>query len=159
MKARKQSRTERREQKISSKSLSQGRYKHATTHHSGLAILRYLKGVKKVRQWLGFSLAQVGELCGVSPALVCAWQSGKIGTRVIYMPHEAVIILGRLIAQRLSDEYGREVGVWIAVNSPWRIVAGIQCRRCRGWFEFHRASDRLCPDCRAKRRKSKRAGR
>lgn len=150
MKVCKQGKTGRRAQEIRGKSLPQGHYRHTIARHSSLAMLRYLKGVKKLREWLGLSLAQVGKMCGVSSSLICAWQSSKRP-----MPREAVVILGRLVAQRLSDEYEREVGVWITVNNPWRIVAGVQCRRCRGWFEFHRATDRLCPDCRAERRKAK----
>ena len=106
-------------------------------------MLRYLKGVKKVREWLGLSLAQVGNLCGVSPSEVCAWQNS---TRA--MPRDSVVKLGRLIAQRLTDDTGRVIGVWITVHSPWQITPGAQCRRCRAWFALRRSTDRLCKDCR-----------
>jgi hypothetical protein len=92
---------------------------------------------------LGLSLSQVGNLCGVSPAEVCAWQNS---TR--FMPREAVIKLGRLIAQKIADDTDRTIGVWITVHSPWQITAGAQCRRCRRWFALRRANERLCQDCR-----------
>lgn len=134
------------QQKNSPKPSSPVRHRRATARHKGLAMLRYLIGVKKVRNFLGLSLAQVGEMCKVSPALVSAWQSNKR-----FMPREDVVLLGKLVAQQLSDEYEREVGVWIDTGKIWTVTAGVQCRRCRKWFEFHRASDRLCPDCRSAR--------
>jgi hypothetical protein len=119
------------------------RHKPTTPRHEGLSYLRYLKGVKKVREWLGLSLAQVGALCGVSSSEVCAWQNN---TR--FMPRESVVKLGKLISQRLIDDTGRTIGVKIEAHSPWRVSPWAQCRRCRAWFELRRATDRTCQDCR-----------
>lgn len=121
----------------------QGCHKVATGCHGSISDLRHLDGLKKAREFVGISLDQVADMFKVSRGQVCAWQAG---TR--RMPREFIVGIGKLIAQRITDRLGREIGVKITVNSPWNVTPWAQCRHCRVWFELHRSTDRLCPDCR-----------
>jgi len=109
----------------------------------GLRDIRYLKTLKKVREWLGLPLSGMASELGVSKSLVVSWQSGH---RKITA--EAIERIGVMIANKLSADLGRIVGVKIVVNSPWRVTAWTQCARCREWFELQRSRDRSCEKCR-----------
>lgn len=112
-------------------------------YRNSLQVIRHLKGLKALREWLGLSLKQAGDLCGVSGALVADWQSGH---RKI--TGEAIEKFGSLAANKLTRDLGRDVGVKIHVNSPLRITAWAICSECRGWFELKRVTDRRCGECR-----------
>jgi hypothetical protein len=111
----------------------------------GISDLRYLKALKNVREWLGLSLREAGQLCGVSGQLFNDWQSGH---RI--MPASAKEKLGEQIADKLTRDLGRIIGIKMETNSPWRITAWSQCKKCRAWFQMRRSRDRLCDECRSK---------
>lgn len=114
---------------------------------SSLGVLRNLTTLKRVREWLGLSLEEAGKLCSVSGSSIADWQSGH---RV--MPRSAIEKIGTLIANRLTKELGREVGVKVETNSPWHITAWTRCVECRAFFNMRRSRDRRCEACRDKRK-------
>lgn len=103
-----------------------------------------LKGLKSVREYLGLSLREAGDLCGASKNLFANWQSGH---RV--MPDSALTVIGEQIANRLTRQFGVEIGVKIEINARWHVTAWTRCKKCRTWFKMRRARDRVCNDCRS----------
>jgi hypothetical protein len=109
-----------------------------------------LTGPKPVREWLGFTLAKHGaELARLTGRTrpfdrrtVFGWENGKP------MAREIVDAYGVLIANKLTADLDRIVGVKLIVNSPWHVKAWTACATCGHWFELHRARDRRCPECR-----------
>lgn len=102
-----------------------------------------LKDPKMVREYLGLSLREAGDLCGTSKNLFANWQSGH---RV--MPDSAITVIGEQIANKLTRQFGVEIGVKIEVNARWHVTAWTQCKRCRAWFKMRRSRDRVCQECR-----------
>lgn len=104
-----------------------------------------LKCLKTVREYLGLSLREAGDLCGVSKQLFAGWQSGHR-----LMPRSAIETIGERVATKLTRELGKEVGVKIfSVDCTWSLTAWTQCKKCRTWFQMRRSRDRVCNDCRS----------
>jgi hypothetical protein len=113
--------------------------------------IQRIRTLKDARQFLGLSLRQASLLFNakgtrsnthVSKATICGWQSGY---RV--MPPEAVKRLGELLAEKLTNETKRTVGVRIAMGRTWRVTAWAKCIECGKWFCLPRFRIRRCSDC------------
>ena len=117
---------------------------------SPLAWVNVLKGPRKVRLWLGLSLADMGrEVARLAERervydrrTVFGWERGKPMGQI---ERDAY---GIQVANKLSAELGRIVGVKLIANSPWHVTAWTACRKCGSWFELHRSRDIHCPECR-----------
>ncbi len=116
---------------------------------SPLARMRTLTTPKKVRLWLGLSLADVGrEVARLTARVrpydrrtIFGWESSKP------MGKAERDAYGILIANKLSDELGRVVGVKLITNSPWRVTAWASCANCGSWFQLSRARSTRCKAC------------
>lgn len=114
-----------------------------------LATLRHVNSPGKVRTWLGLSLADIGReiarLTGrpraYDKAAVWHWEQGGVMTDEVRQAY------GTMVANRLTAQLGRVVGVRLAANSPWTITAWTKCKVCGGWFELRRRNQRRCTDC------------
>lgn len=119
---------------------------------SPLKRISTLTSPKKVRQWLGLTLATMGaelaRLTGRERAFdrrtVFGWESGKP------MAQEIMDAYGTKIANKLTTEMGRTIGVRVVANSPWHVTAWVKCVECSNWFQLHRAKQRRCDGCRAR---------
>jgi hypothetical protein len=114
-----------------------------------LATLRYIHSPKNVRAWLGLSLADVGrEIARLTKrsraydkAAVWHWEQGGVMTAQV---REAY---GVMVANKLTAQLGRVVGVKLAANSPWTITAWTRCTTCGAWFELRRCNQKRCACC------------
>ena len=114
---------------------------------TSISKVKKIRGLRQARAFLGLSLKQVGEMCGVSPSLIAAWQAGRR-----LMPRSAIDLIGLKIANELTREHGRDIGVTVEVNSPWAVTPFAKCADCREWFSLRSPRDRRCPRCREGRR-------
>lgn len=112
---------------------------------SELARLKYVRNVTAVIAFLGMSVADFAAAMPsqwstrkhISAQLVCDWKRGyrKPGEKQLHR-------IGELIANKLTARYGREIGVTLAVNSPWKVRAWVKCYRCGKWHELKRWNQR-----------------
>ena len=110
-----------------------------------LATLRHVNSPEKVRAWLGLSLADVGRevarLTGrrraYDKAAVWHWEQGGVMTDEVRQAY------GTMVANKLTAQLGRVVGVKLVTNSPWTITAWTRCKDCSEWFELKRRSQIL----------------
>lgn len=109
--------------------------------------IRKARNLRQIRGWLDWSLTYTAERLGVSRSQVCAWQ--QFARQINQM---ALDRLASAIAEKLTAQQGRLVGVTMRVNSPWRIRAHTQCRDCRHWFQMRRDTSRRCWRCVKRRR-------
>ena len=130
---------------------------------SKLTDLRKIRNLKDAREWLDLSLAGIAQHITpsgnrqqphVTRQMVAAWQRGA---RV--MSREQLDQVGALIAEELTYQARRLVGVKITVNSPWQVTAWGKCKDCHTWFELPTIRAARCPKCRAriKRAQARRA--
>ena len=120
---------------------------------SRLSDLHRVRDLKAARKWLGLSLREMAMLIkpqGVRPqkhlgkATIAAWENPRDKRK----PGSGQVRqVGVLIANKLTQEMGRTVGVTMRVNSPWRIEAHTKCETCRRWFEIKRETSRRCVRC------------
>jgi hypothetical protein len=114
-----------------------------------LATLRYVHSPKNVRAWLGLSLADVGrEIARLTKrpraydkAAVWHWEQGNMMTAQV---REAY---GVMVANKLTVQLGRMVGVKLVANSPWTLTAWAKCIECGTWFELRRRDRQRCEVC------------
>jgi hypothetical protein len=114
-----------------------------------LATLRYVQTPEKVRAWLGLSLADVGrEIARLTKrpraydkAAVWHWEQGGVMTDEVRQAY------GTMVANKLTVQLGRVVGVKLVANSPWTITAWTKCKDCGEWFELKRRSQKRCANC------------
>ena len=114
-----------------------------------LATLRHVHAPKNVRAWLGLSLADVGrEIARLTrrprafdKAAVWHWEQGGVMTAEV---REAY---GAMVANKLTAQFGRVVGVKLVANSPWTISAWTRCAICSAWFELRRCNQKRCEAC------------
>jgi hypothetical protein len=114
-----------------------------------LATLRHVHAPKNVRAWLGLSLADVGrEIARLTrrprafdKAAVWHWEQGGVMTAEV---REAY---GAMVANKLTAQFGRVVGVKLVANSPWTISAWTRCAICGAWFELRRCNQKRCEAC------------
>ena len=120
---------------------------------SRLSDLHKARSQKDARKWLGLSLRQMAKLIkpqGDRPqphlckATIAAWENPRDKRKP---SSEQVRQVGVLIANKLTQEMGRTVGVTIKVNSPWHIRAHRQCCECGRWFQMKRDTSRRCQRC------------
>lgn len=118
---------------------------------SRLRELHKVKSLKMARYWLGLSLNQLARLIEptgdrrwshVSKSLIAKWENGAR-----HPSPDQIQQIGVLIANRLTSDMNRTVGVTIRNNSPWRIHAHTQCCDCRRWFQMKRDTSRRCARC------------
>ena len=123
--------------------------------------IQKIKTLKDARQLLGLSLRETSLLFAkgssghISKSTIASWQSGYRT-----MPPEAIKRLGGLLAQKITDETKRTVGVKIGVGRTWRITTWGKCTSCGKWFHLGRFRIKRCDDCRAQiaqNRKKRRA--
>jgi hypothetical protein len=112
---------------------------------SSLSRIRYQVCLKGIRTWLGLSLSEMGTLLETKASSIADWQSGH---RI--MPGSKIQVIGQRIADKLTSEYGRTIGVKMSVNGAWRVTAFVQCSQCRAWFELKHPHWRRCEECRVK---------
>ncbi len=60
---------------------------------------------------------------------------------------------GVMVANNLTAQLGRVVGVKLVANSPWTITAWIRCATCGAWFELRRRNQKRCEWCRQRQEK------
>lgn len=127
--------------------------KASTTRLKGvervLPTLRVIHSPKKVRAWLGFSLAELGRELGKRTGRVRAFDKAAVwnwenGSPVSADVQNAYAIL---IANKLTALFGRIIAVRLVVNSPWDISAWTQCAQCAQWFELKRRTQKRCATC------------
>ena len=114
-----------------------------------LAIVRHVDSSRKVRTWLGLSLADVGrEIARLTSrrraydkAAVWHWEQGGVMTDEVRQTY------GMMVANKLTAQLGRVVGVKLVANSPWTITAWTKCKDCGGWFELRRRNQKRCETC------------
>ena len=114
-----------------------------------LATLRYVHSPKNVRTWLGLSLADVGrEIARLTKrsraydkAAVWHWEQGGV------MTVEVREAYGVMVANKLTAQLERVVGVKLVANSPWTITAWTRCTACGAWFELRRCNQKRCACC------------
>ena len=114
-----------------------------------LATLRHVRSPRNVRAWLGLSLADVGrEIARLTTrpraydkAAVWHWEQGGV------MTAQAREAYGVLVANKLTAQLGRVVGVKLVANSPWTITAWIRCATCGAWFELRRRNQKRREGC------------
>ncbi len=114
-----------------------------------LATLRYVHAPKNVRAWLGLSLADVGrEIARLTKcprtydkAAVWHWEQDGVMTAQV---REAY---GVMVANKLTAQLGRVVGVKLVANSPWTIMTWTRCTVCGAWFELRRCNQKRCACC------------
>ncbi len=114
-----------------------------------LATLRYINSPEKVRAWLGLSLADMGREAArltsrrraYDRASVWHWEQGGV------MTDEVRRAYGTMVANKLTAQLGRVVGVKLATNSPWTMTAWTKCKDCSGWFELRRRNQKRCEAC------------
>ncbi len=114
-----------------------------------LAILRRINSPEKARTWLGHSLADVGReiarLTGrprpYDKAAVWHWEQGGV------MADEVRQAYGTMVANKLTAQLGRVVGVKLVTNSPWVLTAWTKCKDCGGWFELKKRNQKRCDNC------------
>ncbi len=113
---------------------------------TSLSSIKGIKNAQKARNYLGLSLselaAELSRLTGktVFRQLVCHWEAGRRKPSA-----DMLKAYGVLIANRLSDNLGRIVGVKMVVNSPWHVAAWTQCCDCGAWFELCHSLTKHCP--------------
>jgi len=111
---------------------------------SDLAVLRDLKSIKAIREWLGMSLTEMGLAMQVSRTTVADWQSGK--NKITELKLRGI---GQLVVDRLAKLIGRnDIGLEIEANSPIKISIKARCKVCKEWFDLHHAGTRRCEACR-----------
>ena len=107
-----------------------------------------LRGAKHVRAWLELTLvelcSEVERISGkhYGKSTVSDWESRRRPVSTSARRAYAV-----LIANRLTEIMGREIGVRLAVNSPWHIAPFAQCRRCSQWHELKSVNHKFCKEC------------
>ena len=76
----------------------------------------------------------------ISPQLVCDWKRGyrRPNDKKTHTGLSQIETISQLIANKLSSRYGRDIGVRIVVNSPWKVTAWTWCRQCRDFHELKR---------------------
>ena len=122
---------------------------------SPIGQLRTLRGPKALREWIGLSLADVaGELDRlvygesrqglINKQKVDRWEHGSVISPKVRKAY------GVIIANELTDQLDRVVGITLKANSPWRITAWAWCA-CGAPFELRRADRKRCPKCVAER--------
>lgn len=120
-----------------------------------LASLRVVHSPGQVRAWLGLSLAELGrEIARLArrpraydKAAVWHWEHGGV------MVSEVREAYGVLIANKLTAQLGRNVGVKLMTNSPWTITAWTSCVICEAWFELRRHNQKRCTQCAGERKR------
>lgn len=123
---------------------------------SRLNDLHKARTLKDARHWLGLSLRQMANVMEpqgdrrqshLSKATIAAWENPRDKRK----PNsEQIRQVGVMIANKLTAELGRTIGVKMHVNSPWRIRAYTQCCDCGRWFEMQRDTSKRCKRCRRK---------
>ena len=120
---------------------------------SRLSDLHKIRNLKSARKWLGLSLRQMAALIkpqGDRPqthlckATIAAWENLADKRKP---SDEQIRQVGVLLANRLTADLNRTVGVTIKVNSPWHIHAHTQCCDCHRWFQMKRDTSRRCARC------------
>jgi hypothetical protein len=114
-----------------------------------LATLRHVHAPKNARAWLGLSLADVGrEIARLThrpraydKAAVWHWEQGGVMTAEV---REAY---GVMVANKLTAQLGRVIGVKLVANSPWFLTAWTRCAICGAWFELRRCNQKRCEAC------------
>lgn len=105
--------------------------------YMGLGVLRGISDAKKARKWLSLSNSQMAQEVTqrtekkVTAVHIAHWESGRRG-----MPPFVRDVYAVLIANRISAELRRIVGITIYSNSPWRVMAWSQCSHCGNWFNL-----------------------
>ena len=97
-----------------------------------LATLRHVHAPKNARAWLGLSLADVGrEIARLThrpraydKAAVWHWEQGGVMTAEV---REAY---GVMVANKLTAQLGRVIGVKLVANSPWVLTAWARAGCC-----------------------------
>ena len=126
---------------------------------SRMSELHKMKNLKSARYWLGLSLNQLAKLIEptgdrpqshVSKSLIAKWENGARHPSL-----EQIRQVGVLLANRLTSDMNRTVGVTIRANSPWHIHAHTQCCDCHRWFQMKRDTSRRCPRCTKRNSKGK----
>ena len=120
---------------------------------SKLSDFHRIQSLKDARHWLGFSLRQMATIVKpqgeqpqkhLSKATIAAWENP--GNKRKPSP-EQIRQIGVMIANELTKELGRTIGVMMRVNSPWHITAHAKCCDCRRWFRMKRDTSRRCGRC------------
>jgi hypothetical protein len=114
-----------------------------------LATLRHVHSPRNARAWLGLSLADVGrEIARLTKrpraydkAAVWHWEQDGV------MTVEVREAYGVMVANTLTVQFRRVVGVKLVANSPWTITAWTKCMTCGAWFELRRRNQKRCELC------------
>ena len=110
---------------------------------SPLYDLRHAQGLKDVREWLGMSIAQMGETLEISRGLVANWQSGYRE-----MPTDKAMFLGKVIVNVLSVRLGRDdIGLIIRKPQPFQVRVVSWCRECGKPFDLRDPRFKRCEVC------------
>jgi hypothetical protein len=120
---------------------------------SRLSDLHKVKNLKSARYWLKLSLRQMAHVIKpqgdrpqshLSKATIAAWENPRDKRKP---DDEQIRKVGVLIANKLTEEMDRTIGVTIKINSPWHIHAHTQCCDCHRWFQMKRDTSRRCARC------------
>jgi hypothetical protein len=114
---------------------------------SELARLRAVRNITQAIEFLGLSVADFAALMPsqwstrkhISAQLVCDWKRGRrrpSGSHTDSGMHQQLDHIARIMAEKISQRYGREVGVKIEAHSPWKVTAWIWCDKCRTRHEW-----------------------
>lgn len=123
---------------------------------SRLSDLHKTRSLKDARHWLGLSLRQMANIMEpqgarawrhLSKSTIASWENPRDKRKP---GPEQIRQVGVLIANKLTQEMGRTIGVTLKVNSPWHIRAHTKCSDCGRWFQMQRETSRRCERCRRK---------
>ena len=114
--------------------------------------IRSLNGPKAIREWIGLSLSDVAEELDrlvygsarqglINKQKVDRWERGsKVSPKVRHA-------YGVVIANELTEQLDRVIGITLKADSPWHVVAWAWCA-CGSLFELERTDWKRCPQCR-----------
>jgi len=110
-----------------------------------------VKSIRLVREWLGLSQSQIGEIMAIRLGRSTSFDRSYICKmeRARRVPAAWLPSLGQLIANELYRQLGRDdIGVIITQNSPLKIQAWSHCAGCKRAYRIMRRNQINCQKCR-----------
>ena len=115
-------------------------------------LLGSLHSPKAIREWIGLSLSDVARELDrlvygstkqglINKQKVDRWERGS------KVPPKVRHAYGVVIANELTDQFDRIIGITLKADSPWRVIAWVWCA-CGSLFELKRTDWKHCPKCR-----------
>jgi hypothetical protein len=111
---------------------------------SDLRAVKGLRNLRQARNFLGLSWRALAVLIPkrsghghISHPTLIAWSNGDRPMADGYFSR-----ICQLVANRLTQRYGREIALRASRNSPWKLTPVIWCSSCQRWHELKRWNQR-----------------